>query len=915
MRHAHCKKSGFCLRGFLLAGLLTVFALLTPPAARAQEIAGGDKDNRIVEASIEQKNGSAVALIRTEKPVGYRYTVYDSFDPVRVIIDFPGMDISGVDTLIKSDDPVIKEMRISSFELTSGKLGRVELVLADSAAYEVDISNNDFLVVFAAPSQDATAPDVLTVQPPSEVQSEPVVIGAETPSTVESPMIGDDTESRQATAERAVTVEADSTGVMPSARFVEDVTLGKGQAIVSTDGRIEKFKYFNLSAPPRLVLDIFGVQPRFKTRSFSGSQGFKQARVGSYPDKTRFVFDAEGKTVPKHEVVQEDNRILLSWGDRQSAATPASTPAAALPAPGKVVVQNLDFATEDGKSIFTIELSGNTSYSKPTESDHIIRFGVDNASITRSQRRVIDASAFPSAVKLITPYTVQEKGVQQVRFAVELKGSVAYSLQRKGDNLQLVVEDGPFAEAPVPAVERQGVLVLNPPPVEERSLSRALIPGAEGTLGETKEFSAPDEDVIETPGKSPAIVSVPVQDEEAYVGQKISLVFDDADIRKILQLIADVSDQNIIASDDVTGTITLRLIDVPWDQALALILEIKGLGMLSEGNVMRILPIEKIRAMDEAKLTSARTKEKLEDLYTEVIEVSYTDLDNVVGPAKELLTERGKITADNRNKQVIVTDVASVIVEIRKLVKILDTPERQVLIEARIVEANSTFSRDLGVNWRINNDNNSGDLPSNAADFSGGGGFLLSPSIATAGLAGDITFGQIGIDSTVLDLRISALETSGNGKVISRPRVTTLNGEEASIAQGTEIPYQSTSTDGAAKTEFKKAELSLKVTPVINPDGSVILEIVATNSSIGSLVATGNGSAPAINTKEAKTKLLVMNGETTVIGGIFVETENSAESGIPFLRKIPILGRLFRSNNQSNTRSELLIFITPRIVN
>jgi type IV pilus assembly protein PilQ len=828
------------------------------------------------------------------------------------------MDISGVDTLIKSDDPVVKEMRISSFELTSGKLGRVELVLADSAAYEVDISNNDFLVVFAAPSQDATAPDVLTVQPPSEVQSEPVVIGAETPSTVESPMIGDDTESRQATAERAVTVEADSTGVMPSARFVEDVTLGTGQAIVSTDGRIEKFKYFNLSGPPRLVLDIFGVQPRFKTRSFSGTQGFKQARVGSYPDKTRFVFDAEGKTVPKHDVVQEDNRIILSWGDRQPAATPASTPAAtsaaALPASGKVVVQNLDFATEDGKSVFTIELSGNTSYSKPTESDHIIRFGVDNTSITRSQRRVIDASAFPSAVKLITPYTVQEKGVQQVRFAVELKGSVAYSLQRKGDNLQLVVEDGAFAEAPVPAVERQGVLVLNPPPGEERTISRAFIPGAESTLGETTAFSAPDEGGIETPRTSPAIVSVPVQDEGAYVGQKISLVFDDADIRKILQLIADVSNQNIIASDEVTGTITLRLIDVPWDQALALVLEIKGLGMLSEGNVMRILPIEKIRAMDEAKLTAARTKEKLEDLYTEVIEVSYTALDNVVGPAKELLTERGKITADNRNKQVIITDVASVIVEIRKLVKILDTPERQVLIEARIVEASSTFGRDLGVNWRINNDNNPGDLPSNAADFSGGGGFLLTPSIASSGLAGGITFGQIGIDSTVLDLRISALETSGNGKVISRPRVTTLNGEEATISQGTQIPYQTVSDKGTT-TEFKSAELSLKVTPVINPDGSVILEIDASNSSIGSTVATGAGSAPAIDTKNAKTKLLVMDGETTVIGGIFVESENFGEAGIPFLRKIPILGRLFRSNSQSNTRSELLIFITPRIVN
>jgi type IV pilus assembly protein PilQ len=585
-----------------------------------------------------------------------------------------------------------------------------------------------------------------------------------------------------------------------------------------------------------------------------------------------------------------------------------------LPAPGKVVVQNLDFSTENGKSVFTIELSGNTSYSKPTESDHIIRFGVDNASITRSQRRVIDASAFPSAVKLITPYTVQEKGVQQVRFAVELKGSAAYSLQRNGDNLQLVVEDGAFAEAPVPAVEQQGVLVLNPPPVEERTISRALVPDEEGTLGEPTSFSAPDEGGTEAHRAEPVIVPAPTQAEGAYVGQKISLVFDDADIRKILQLIADVSNQNIIASDDVTGTITLRLIDVPWDQALALILEIKGLGMLSEGNVVRILPVEKIRAMDEAKLTAARTKEKLEDLFTEVIEVSYTGLDNVVGPAKELLTERGKITADNRNKQVIITDVASVIVEIRKLVKILDTPERQVLIEARIVEASSTFGRDLGVNWRINNDNNPGDLPSNAADVSGGGGFLITPSIASAGLAGGITFGQIGIDSTVLDLRISALETSGNGKVISRPRVTTLNGEEASISQGTQIPYQSVSDKGTT-TEFKNAELSLTVTPVINPDGSIILEIEATNSSIGSTVATGAGSAPAIDTKEAKTKLLVMDGETTVIGGIFVESENLGEAGIPYLRKIPILGRLFRSNNHSSTRSELLIFITPRIVN
>jgi type IV pilus assembly protein PilQ len=297
---------------------------------------------------------------------------------------------------------------------------------------------------------------------------------------------------------------------------------------------------------------------------------------------------------------------------------------------------------------------------------------------------------------------------------------------------------------------------------------------------------------------------------------------------------------------------------------------------------------------------------------TEVISVSYTNLPNVAGPARELLTERGKLTEDARNKKLIVKDIPAVVAEIRSLVSLLDTPERQVMIEARIVEADSTFTRNLGVSWAITyNDNDAGSGDLSSATVSGGGNFVISPVAGNAGLGSSITFGRALIDSTVLDLRISALETSRQGKVISTPRVSTLNGQAATISQGTKIPYQSSGTDGLPKTEFVDANLELTVTPEINPDNSIILDISASNSSP---TLVDGATAPGIATKEAKTKLLVRDGETTVIGGIFVEDTSDSESGIPYLRKIPYLGQLFKSSTKSNNRSELLIFITPRIV-
>lgn len=873
-------------RGTAAIGALVCFIACAPAWSFAQSGSAVKGINQILSVSAAKDGEQPAVHITTREPVGYRYTVYDSKDPVRVVIDFPGMDVSGISSPIKVDSSPVQEIRVSSFDLSSGRLGRVELLLAAPTNYNVFLSGSDFRVSFTQPPGGASAAP--TALPAKEVVPESNVTKLAAPASPakESEPVLDATE-KPASAE----APAEPAAVAKKAQSVE---VKGNQAILNTDGRIERHEQFTLGAPPRLVVDIFGVQPSFTERMFKAAQGFSGIRVGTYPDKTRFVFDGAGKTLPEYTVDNRGSAVVVGWGEKTAQRLPAANPA---PAGTPVTVEAVDFKVADGKSLLWVALSGPADVLDAEQEGNVVHFGVKNALISRALRRSIDASSFPSAVRLITPYTVQAGKAQDVRFAVELKGPVPYSLQKEEGGVAFVVDNGPFAEpAPADVVKKELPVQVTEP----------LSPVAETRPAATEPT------VVPAGLEEPARQAEPMLEPEKYSGQKISLVFDDADIRRILQLIAEVSDLNIIAGDEVKGTITLRLIDVPWDQALDLIMEIKGLGMVREGNVVRVLPRDQIRAAAEARLTAARTQEKLEDLVTEAISVSYTNLSNVSGPAKELLTERGKLTEDTRNKKLIVKDIPAVVAEIRNLVALLDTPERQVMIEARIVEADSTFTRNLGISWGITY-NNDGGGPGDVsqAAVSGGGNFIISPTPGNAGLGSSITFGRALIDSTVLDLRISAAETARQGKVISTPRISTLNGQAATISQGTKIPYQSSGTDGLPKTEFVDANLQLTVTPEINPDNSIILDITASNSS-PTLVQ--GATAPGISTKEAKTRLLVKDGETTVIGGIFVEDVSDSESGIPFLRKIPYLGHLFKSSQKSNNRSELLIFITPRIV-
>ncbi len=680
-----------------------------------------------------------------------------------------------------------------------------------------------------------------------------------------------------------------------AADSVSSVNIAEKRAELTASAGIEKIRYFTLDSPKRLVVDLYGVQPGEHSRAITLSDGFTSLRVGPYEDKTRFVFDVSGALFPTFKVNTENEQVVVTWQEARSAARQAQAEA---PTVGSAQVTAIDFSTAGGKSTLLIDLKGEATASDPVLDGNRVQFAIKNATLPRALRRVFDTLAFPSAIHSVTPYLVNVAGQPEVRFNVLLKGKTPYQLQKSADGYTFSVEDGAYATSFAAAT---GVMPLA---VDPSSLQAARVD---------------DVAAVETVPAAPRSLALPIietvaADESKYSGEKTSLVFDNADVRDILRLIAEISDLNIIASDDVKGNVTLRLIDVPWDQALDLILDITGLGMLQEGNVVQILPKNKIRAMKETELTAARSQEKLEPLVTEVVTVSYADLGSVAGPAEEVLSERGSITEDSRNKLLIITDVPSRIEKAKELIDILDTPERQVMIEARIVQVNSNYSRDLGVNWFVDARGTSkyGD-----GIMGGGGGFLvdvtdeaLGSLIATPGLATQLTVGTAVIDDFILSAQLSALESNGNGKVISTPRVTTLNGEKATISQGTSIPYQTSGADGP-KTEFVNAELKLEVTPVINPDNSIILEILATNDSPS---LTAGATAPSIDTKKTETKVLVRDGETTVIGGIFIENIQESEDGIPGLMHIPILGHLFKSSKKQTVKDELLIFITPRIL-
>ncbi len=718
---------------------------------------------------------------------------------------------------------------------------------------------------------------------------------------------------------------------------VTAVQFGVDTVSIVTDTDSPVFSTYTLGAPERMVVDVSHVTPVFAERSYdlnSGLEsGFNSMRIGVYADKTRFVFDAVGGSLPHAEVYVDGQEIVVDWaagaeGGSSATQTRAGTRIVATKktfsnsAGAQTVVTALNFEQEKDESVFKAELAATApqvELIQPRTHGNTVRFGVTNAAIPRSLRRVLDASVFPSAVLQITPYTTMVDGVRNVMFAVQLKDIVEYEVVLNKGILEFRCDSSTFADSPVEDIQVSLDVVSNASSLSDSNSVQAVDVsqnqdhtfdqiGQNLTVGAVLESLSAGEQNLEIPEETV---------EKTYTGEPINLVFDDADIRKVMRLIGEISDMNLIVSEDVQGKISLRLQDVPWDHALDLVLEIQELGMIKKGNVVRVLPLKKIQTMEAERLRSKQEIKRLEETSTEIFAINYKDAKSFEDVIKEMLSDQGQVKVIKGSKKIMVNDIPSKLDEVRDILKVLDEPAKQVMIEARIVEANTSDGLEFGVNWGFSYDNNeTGGIGLENMDSAGiglGGAFLLPSVVGTSGLGGKFTFGRLGFDDKVLDLRISALETAGKGRVVSSPKVLTLDGETAKIEQGTSIPYQSVSQNGTT-TEFEDATLALEVTPEINPDNTIILEIKATNSTVGNTVSTGAGSAPAIDTKEAETKLLLKNGETTVIGGIYVENELNSETGTPILKDIPFLGYLFKSRNKSSVRSELLIFITPRIV-
>ena len=526
--------------------------------------------------------------------------------------------------------------------------------------------------------------------------------------------------------------------------------------------------------------------------------------------------------------------------------------------------------------------------------------------------------------------------------------STAVDIRQEGGRVVAVFKD---TSLPAELMRRLDVTDFATPVITidtlRTNLDTRIVITAEGKY-EQLAYQSDNEFTIEI---NPAVDDLEVasslfSETKEYDGQRLTLNFQDIETRAVLQLLAETSGRNIVVSDTVQGNVTLRLRNVPWDQALDIVMTTKGLDMRENGNVIIVAPAEEIAARETADLEARAAIHELEPLYSEFVQVNYAkaaDLAALIGgdSGNALLSERGSVGIDERTNTLLVKDTAERLQDIRRLVRTLDIPIRQVLIESRIVVVNDDFSRDLGVRFGFMGvtDNSSNGIISVTGTGEGSEVIVRSAldNLANTGQPYPVTAPGISdrynvnvpVDNPagrfalailnsdyIVDLELTAMQAEGRGEIVSTPRIITANQKEARIEQGVEIPYQESASSGATTTQFKKAVLSLTVTPQITPDNNIIMDLLVSKDNVGELTQSATGGlVPSIDTRKVETQVLVRDGQTVVLGGIYETERRETINKVPFLGDIPGVGVLFRSKSTVLNKSELLIFITPRILN
>ncbi len=643
---------------------------------------------------------------------------------------------------------------------------------------------------------------------------------------------------------------------------------------------------FTIDKPARLALDLPNTTLALTSRRVDvRSGGVDTVLAAEANGRTRLVVNLDGMLPYTTKV--DGNSIIVTLGNMPGGAAPVAGAVPLAAAPGAAAAA----APAAERSIRTIDF----------------RRGADGTG------RVIVQLTDPR-----TPVNVRQEGNQVV---VDFAGTLMpKNLMRRYD-----VMDFATPVQTVDAVRVDG--------------SSRLVISAQGDF-EQLAYQSDNQYTIEI---KPSLKRANAEEKKEYTGERLTLNFQDIDVRSVLQLLADTSGQNIVVSDSVTGNLTLRLQNVPWDQALDIVLRTKGLDKRRQDNVIIIGPTEELANREKAELAAHREVQELSPVHSEFLQVNYAkvaDLAKLIksstGSKDSMLSSRGTLSIDDRTNTLLVQDTAERLADIRRLVQTLDVPIRQVLIEARIVVVSDTFERDLGAKLGISTAGSAGanlfSVSGNASSSdsivqAGTTGASGPAAIATAALANRYQVnlpatnvnGSVGVSllsgSHLIDLELSAAENEGKSETISSPRVITANQKQATILQGTEIPYQESASSGATTTQFKNAVLSLKVTPLITPDNRVVLDIDVSDDTVGAQVtsATG-GSVPSIDTRQIQTQVLVNDGQTVVLGGILETTKSKSADKVPFLADIPVLGNLFKNTININNKTELLIFITPKIL-
>ena len=568
----------------------------------------------------------------------------------------------------------------------------------------------------------------------------------------------------------------------------------------------------------------------------------------------------------------------------------------------------------------------------PVSADHQVIIDIPNTSISKTFQRPLDTSEFPSAIKMISAYPLRNQP-DTVRVVVKLREKVDYKVDEQGDRV--------FFDFPVPA-SIAGKMPANP--VGEPGGTAMTASGQVAMSGEGRQGGVETTKLISSTGQimDPNAIRTPegigsdglgvIGDSNAptlYSGRKISIDVREADLHNVFRMIANVSKLNIVSSDNVKGKVTVRLQNVPWDQALAVILQSKGLGAVRYGNIIRIAPLIILKEERQQQLEALKASQNLEPLQTLILPLNFANAPEIRTQVESALSDRGKITVDARTNALIIEDTASGLSKARQLALSLDTQTPQVLIEARVVEVSSSFVREIGIQWGgdVNLGPNSGAptglyFPNSAAL---GGGTSQTGQVITAGAgvpnwvvdlpaasAGALSISLGSISNVInVDARLSALEQVGKGKVISAPKVMTMDNRQAYITQGTRIPYETVSASGTA-VQFVEATLRLEVTPHITTDNRVFLRVRVTNNR-PDFSNSVNGQ-PAIEVKEAQTEVMVKDGDTAVLGGVYTLNESENVEGIPGLYRVPFLGWLFKATRDRSDRKELLVFITPHVI-